>query len=179
MLSQALRLLLSAAAFLCLREIGIAQLTITPGTTLSAETANNPSAAGTFKKQPNGNLGAGNISKLSVRSLLYSGANTTILAHVMTWFGASNHMNVGYTSSDPAQIQKQVTDMLSRGISGVVLDWAGPERLLSINTVNEFRAESENRNGSFTFAVVEHVTSVVAYSQQNGCDVTQKVINDL
>src|SRR5205807_7145622 len=129
--------------------------------------------------QPNGNIGAGNISKLPVRSLLYSGSNTTILTHVVTWFGKSNHMNVGYTSSDPTQIHNQVSDMLSRGITGAVLDWDGPEASMSTNTVAGFRTEAENRNGSFSFAVVEDVNSVVAFAQQNGCDVTQKIILDL
>ncbi len=155
------------------------QTPVTPTTTLAAETANNTSASNTFQRQPNGNIGAGNISKLPVRALLYSGSTTTVLAHVMAWFGDSQHMDVGYTSSDAAQIHKQVSDMLSRGIGGVVLDWDGPQRSLSTNTVAGFRTEAETRNGTFTFAVIEDVESVVAYSQQNGCDVTQKIIDDL
>ena len=165
--------------FCCDASTVSAQLPITPNTTLSAETTNNTSSSSTFQRQPNGNLAPGNISKLPVRSLLYSGSTTTVLAHVMTWFGESNHMNVGYSSSDPTQIHNQVSDMLSRGISGAVLDWDGPEKSLSTATVSGFRTEAENRNGSFTFAVVEDVSSTVAYAQQNGCDVTQKVIADL
>ena len=167
------------AIFCCDAITGHAQLAITPNTTISAETANNTAASNTFQQQPNGNSGAGNISKLPVRPLLYSGSTTTVLAHVMTWFGESNHMNVGYASSDPSQIHTQVSDMLSRGINGAVLDWDGPEKSLSTATVSGFRTEAESRSGSFTFAVVEDVSSTVVYAQQNGCDVTQKVIADL
>ena len=180
MLFRSSHLRVCIIAVLCFSSIAaLAQLTITPNTTLAAESGNNTSASNTFRRQPNGNIGAGNISKLPVQSLLYSGSSTRILTHVVTWFGQSNHMDVGYTSSDPTQIHNQVTDMLSRGISGAVLDWDGPEASMSTSTVAAFRTEAESRNGSFTFAVVEDVSSVVAYAQQNGCDVTQKIIADL
>jgi len=58
-------------------------------------TANNTSAADSFLNQSNGNLGANNVSKVNVHSLLYPGATTKIFAHLMLWFGKSNHMNVG------------------------------------------------------------------------------------
>ena len=45
-------------------------------TTLTAETANNTSAADTFVGQPNGNVKAGNVSKVPIRTLLYSGATS-------------------------------------------------------------------------------------------------------
>src|ERR1051326_8827288 len=72
--------------------------TITPTTTLTAETANNTSAAPTLAAQPNGNAAPGNVSKQPVLGLLYSGANAPIYAHFMGWFGGTNHMNVGYQS---------------------------------------------------------------------------------
>jgi hypothetical protein len=54
-------------------------LKIVPTTTLQAETSNNTSAANTFKSQSNGNLAAGNASKLDIHSLLYPGASTKVL----------------------------------------------------------------------------------------------------
>ena len=75
---------------------------IIPTTTLKAETSNNTSAADTFTKQSNGNLGATNVSKVDIHSLLYSGANTKVIAHFMPWFGDKRHMDVGYDSHDPA-----------------------------------------------------------------------------
>jgi ABC-type xylose transport system substrate-binding protein len=34
-------------------------------------------------------------------------------------------MNVGYRSDDPAQVHRQIEDMISRGIDGVIIDWRG------------------------------------------------------
>src|SRR3954471_17636380 len=93
-----------------------AGVAVNPSTTLAAETANNTSAADSFQAQSNGNAGASNVSKMPIRSLLYPGATTKIYVHLMPWFGPSNHMNVGYESSSPAQVKRQVEDMLSRGI---------------------------------------------------------------
>jgi hypothetical protein len=101
-------------------------LVITPTTTLTAETGNNTSSANSYLTSTNGNLGAGNVSKVDIRKLLYPGATTNFYAHLMPWWGLSNHINIGYaykddeypqspTSLDP-QITKQVDDMLSRGI---------------------------------------------------------------
>ena len=92
-------------------------------TTLSAQTANNSSAANNFANQGNGNLGANNVSKVDIHSLLYTGANTKVLAQLLLWFGQSNHMNVGYNSNDPAQVKRQIEDMISRGIDGLIVDW--------------------------------------------------------
>ena len=99
---------------------------ITATTTMAAETGNNTSAAPTFQAQSNGNAAPGNVSKVATNSLLYNGSSTAIYAHFMPWFGVSYHMDVGYNSNDPAEVKAQVTDMLSRGISGVIIDWYGP-----------------------------------------------------
>src|SRR5579862_5349644 len=85
------------------------------------QTANNTSAANSFPSQSNGNLGANNVSKVNLHTLLYPGATTKILAQYLLWFGQSNHMNVGYNSNDATQVQRQVTDMISRGIDGVII----------------------------------------------------------
>src|SRR5581483_1582337 len=103
-----------------------ANLKIVPTTTLASQTSNNTSAANSFSSQSNGNLGAGNVSKVDIHSLLYPGASTKIYAHLVPWFGGSNHMNVGYSSTDPSQVRRQVEDMISRGIDGVIIDWYGP-----------------------------------------------------
>ena len=99
-----------------------------PTTTLAAETGNNTSAASSFSGQANGNAGAANVSKASIRSLLYGGATTKIYAHLLTWFGRSGHMNVGYRSDDPAQVHRQVEEMISRRIQGAILDSYGAPR---------------------------------------------------
>src|SRR6185437_2298802 len=94
-------------------------------TTLNAESANNTSAADSFTRQTNGNAGAGNVSKLPLRSLLYSGSSTKLYVTWLGWFGRADHMQVGYNSGDPAQVHRQVEDMLSRGIQGAIAAWYG------------------------------------------------------
>src|SRR5947199_7832778 len=113
------------ALFLLLSVTGVcvAGSSVVPTTTLAAQTANNTSAASSFPNQSNGNSAPGNASKVDVHSLLYAGATTKVYAHLMLWFGGTNHMNIGYNSTDPAQVHRQTTDMISPGIDGVVIDW--------------------------------------------------------
>jgi hypothetical protein len=110
-----------AIAFLVLSAFCAAQINITPTTTLAIETGNNTSAANSFLAQSNDNAGAGNVSKVSLRTLLYSGSTSKIYAQLLPWFGQPQHMSVGYNSDDPAQMTRQVSDMLSRGIQGAVI----------------------------------------------------------
>src|SRR6266516_1495067 len=97
------------AAVLLLFATGVcvAGTAIKPTTTLAAQTANNTSTAHSFVGQTNGNAGAGNVSKVDVHSLLYSGATAKVYAHLLLWFGGSNHMHVGYTSTDAGQLHSQ------------------------------------------------------------------------
>src|SRR5215831_119378 len=99
--------------------------TFNPTTKLSTETGNNTSAAAGFTGQSNGNIAGANISKVPVRSLLYPGSTAKIYAQFLPWFGFGDHVNVGYISTDIAEIKSQVTDMASRGIDGAIIDWYG------------------------------------------------------
>ena len=155
-----------------------AQLTITPTTTLSAETSNNTSASASFHAQTNGNAGAGNVSKSSIRSLLYPGSSTKIYAALMPWFGRTDHMSVGYTSSDPAQINRQISDMRSRGIQGAIIPWYGPEEAVNSTTAINFMQAAQSA-GNFEFSIMIDVGALLAYAQQNGCDTTTQLITDL
>lgn len=152
-------------------------------TTLTAETANNTSTANTSLSQSNGNLGAANISKAPVRNLLYPGATAKIYVHLMPWFGFPDHMNVGYASSDPPQVQKQVDDMLSRGVDGVIIDWFGQGTLNQefatySQVVQDFMQDAEQQP-SFHFAIMDDAGSLKACAGTAGCDITQTLINDL
>lgn len=158
---------------ICVSIPALAVLPINPTTTLTAETGNNTSTADTFVAQTNGNLGAGNVSKLPIRNLLYPGATTKIYAHWMPWFGPSNHMNVGYDSADPAQIKKQVEDMISRGIDGAIVDWYGPFSAHHNTATLNLMREAELHVG-FEFAVMEDVGAV-----RFAADPQQKLIDDL
>src|SRR6185312_10962615 len=100
-----------------------AQLVVRPTTTLAALTSNNTSASNSYSADISGNATPGNVSKLPLEGLLYPGSTTKIYAHYMGWFGSKDHISVGYRSDDPAQVRKQVEDMMSRGISGVIASW--------------------------------------------------------
>ena len=152
---------------------------IHPTTTLSAETSNNTSAADSFTQQTNGNAAAGNVSKLPIQSLLYAGSTTKIYAHLVGWFGQSNHMNVGYQSDDATQVHRQVTDMMDRGISGVIIDWNGPVSTTINNTAKLMKKEAESQNGRFQFAIMEDAGALSSAASTNHCDVTDQIIDDL
>ena len=153
-----------------------ATLQIKPTTTLAAQTSNNTSAANSFGSQSNGNLGKSNVSKLDVHSLLYPGANTQVFAHLMLWFGGSNHMNVGYNSADAQQVRKQILDMISRGIDGVIIDWYGPNNAVDQATT-AVMAEAEAHPG-FSFAIMVD-QGAIKYNSCSGCSPQQALVHDL
>src|ERR1700681_1048610 len=139
---------------------------VVPTTTLAAQTSNNTSTASGFTSQTNGNRGPGNISKVDVHSLLYAGATTKVYAALMMWWGQSSHINIGYSSTDPAQIKRQVEDMISRGIDGVIIAWYGPNNAIDQAT-KLLMAEAENHPG-FTFAImIDH--GAILWDSCAGC----------
>lgn len=155
----------------------------TPNTTLAAETGNNTSAAASFTAQSNGNIAGSNISKVPMRSLLYSGATAKIYAHFVPWFGFGDHMNVGYTSNDVAQVQKQVDDMVSRGFDGAVVDWYGrgtasPNFVFYDQATQDLMHDAEQHPG-FNFAIMEDVGALKTCAGTSGCNITQTMIADL
>jgi len=164
------------ALLVCASSVCVAGNSIQPTTTLTALTRNNTSAANTFNSQTNGNAGAGNISKVDVHSLLYGGATTKVYAHLMVWFGGSNHMNVGYSSTSATQVHNQITDMISRGIDGVIIDWYGQGNAEDQAT-QLVMAEAEKHPG-FTFAIMIDQGAIEWYSC-SGCTAQQALISDL
>jgi hypothetical protein len=48
-----------------------------------------------------------------------------VLAVYMAWFGEPNHINVGYSSHDPAVLGKQIDEARDLNISAFVVDWYG------------------------------------------------------
>jgi hypothetical protein len=108
--------------------------------------------------------------------LLYSGATTKIFAHMVLWFGQSNHMNIGYSSTNAAQVQNQINDMVSRGIDGVILDWYGPNNSMD-QAAQLIMAEAEKHPG-FTFAIMVDQGAIEWYSCA-GCSPQQAFIADL
>ena len=148
-------------------------------TTLQAETGNNTSAADSFLAQTNGNASAGNVSKLPLRSLLYSGSDTRIYATWLGWFGKKDHMSVGYNSADAGQVHRQVVDMISRGIQGAIAAWYGPANTTIDAATMLLKSEAEAHAGQFQFAIMEDVGALGSAAVNNGCDVTDQLISDL
>jgi hypothetical protein len=96
----------------------------------------------------------------------------------MPWFGWSNHYDVGYHSNDPAQVKAQVSDMLSRGIKGMIIDWYG-EGSNSDSTSLQVKREAESRNGQFEFAIMEDKGTTNLKSCSDTASCTSAVITDL
>ncbi len=150
-------------------------ITLTPTTTLRAETTNNTSAADSFRGEPNGNAPAANVSKAPLRSLLYDGADTHVWVRFMPWFGDKGHLDIGYRSDDRAQIRRQVTDMLSRGITGAIVDWYGPHQEFKNRTTQRLMQEAEAQN--LQFAISYDKGSLK--DCRGGCDQTGQMTSDL
>lgn len=165
-----------AVLSLCAATVAASTNYVVPTTTLAAQTANNTSAVSSFTSQTNGNVGAGNVSKVNIHSLLYAGATTKIYAHLMLWFGGTNHMNVGYSSTDATQIHRQIADMISRGINGVVLDWYGPNN--SIDQATQLVMAEAEKHPGFTFAIMVDA-GAIKWDSCKGCTPQQALISQL
>ena len=168
------RIQLAAVLLIAISGVSWASNYVVPTTTLAAQTANNTSASNGFASQSNGNLGANNVSKVDVHSLLYSNASTKVFAHLMLWFGTPDHMNVGYNSTDPAQVQRQITDMISRGIDGVVIDWYGPNNF--VDQATQAVMHEVEKHPGFTFAIMIDA-GAVARNSCGGCSPQNALIN--
>lgn len=146
-------------------------LTITPTTTLSAQTSNNTSTSNLFVALPNGDPTPGNVSKLPIRNLL-PGFTGKVLAHYMPWWGNTGHISIGYSSHDPAQAEAIVQDMISRGYDGLM--------------VTESNSTSWDQQGALTMfaAVQNHPGFLFAVSDNKGAysgasNVTARLLSNI
>jgi hypothetical protein len=85
---------------------------------------------------------------------MYPGSTTALYAHYMPWFGTSSHMNIGYDTADPNQSARQINDMISRGIQGVIVDWYGRNFAHEDQSTIAMFNESQKHSG-FKFAIME------------------------
>jgi hypothetical protein len=143
-------------------------------TTFTQETSNNTSAAPAFPAQANGNAAGRNISKLPTRSLLYPGSTTKLIAHLEPWWGSSHHIDIGYSSQDPSQVHRQVVDMITRGLDGVVADWYGSDSYEALG-LKLLMAEAETHPG-FVFFVEVDKGAIEWGSCYPSCNATSAVI---
>ncbi len=156
--------------------------------TLAAETGDN-TAVGTFPTHDNGNVVAGNVSKIDTHSLLYPGATTKIYAHLLPWFCTTSdggnpprcngHVLTGYNSNDAAEVKKQVDDMVSRGMQGTIIDWYGPYATSEDAATMKVMAEAQSRSPLFEFAIMEDKGAVSNCVTHTGHSNTQCTIDDL
>lgn len=127
----------------------------------------------------NGNTAPSHVSKLPIRSLLYPGANTKIYARVVSFFNQnSKHVDIGYRSDDRDQVRRQIEDMISRGIDGVVVDWYGTQRPEHAEVPVVFRKEAEDHPG-FIFAISEDHGAIKKCKDAGNCDFNRLLIEDL
>ena len=152
-----------------------------PTTTLAAETANNTSAAPTFTLSSNNNATPGNVSQVNVHNLLYPGSTAKVYAHYLGWWmlTGGSHIHIGYDSATAAQAHAQISDMMNRGIDGLIVDWYGAGNTHIDQATQFIKLDAETRGGTFTFAIMEDQGAVRTCAYTAGCDVTQAVINDL
>ncbi len=140
---------------------------------VASQTANNTSASSNFQSQANGNLGANNVSKVDVHSLLYPGTTTKVYAQLLLWFGQSDHIDVGYNSADPEQVRRQISDMISRGIDGVIIDWYGPNN--SIDQATQVVMHEVEKHPGFTFSIMVDAGAIGGNSC-SGCTPAQTLV---
>ncbi len=60
---------------------------------------------------------------------------TRILADYQPWFGDREHINVGYSTQDPAVLRKQIQKAKSMGIYAFAVDWYGQRRPFEDNAM--------------------------------------------
>jgi len=142
---------------------------------VTCENVNNTSANSAYHGD-SGNALPGNVSKLPIRSLLYSGSTTRIFVRYMPWFGDQHHRDVGYRSDDAQEVHRQVEDMASRGIQGAIIDWYGPKASLKNESAMLLMREAEAQN--FEFAISEDA-GAMGDCMKRHCDINALLISDL
>lgn len=68
--------------------------------------------------------------------------------------------------------------MISRGISGVIIDWYGPNATQENASSLAMVQEAQFRNGAFQFAIIEDAGAIKNCANTSGCDLTGALIND-
>ncbi len=160
---------------------------IVPNTTLTAETTNNTSAANSFpgceittvtngQCVDNGDLKASNISKVDVHNLLSpSQQGAKIYTTYIPYWVHGTHPNIGYSSQDPNQVTREITDLTSRGFDGVIVDWYGPGSYEEGAT--EVLKTQMEQQSTLSFALMIDQGAIEWFSCYPSCSATQAVLN--
>jgi hypothetical protein len=160
---------------------------IVPNTTLTAETTNNTSAADSFpgcetttvtngQCIDNGNLKASNVSKVDVHTMLSpSQQGAKIYTTYIPYWVHGSHPNIGYSSQDPNQVTREMTDLVSRGFDGVLIDWYGPGSFEE-GASEILKTQMEQQN-TLRFAMMIDQGAIKWFSCYPNCSATTAVLN--
>ena len=98
------------------------------------------------------------------------GKSPEVLALYEGWFGYPKHISVGYSSHDPAVIQRQIHQAKAMGISAFVVDWFGDRDPYIDTSYSQMQ----------TVAAKSHFHVAMMYEEPKGQDgATDEVIADL
>jgi hypothetical protein len=168
-----------AISFLSLTLASYGQDSVGQVTTYSALTSRNTSAALAPNVQTVTGAPSENVSKIPITSLLPSASSTRVFVHLDVWFGSATHENVGYSSTNANQVQQQVADILSRGVSGVIVNWHGPSDFTDQAAQLVMRQAADTPSGTFEFALEEDAQALAQCAATASCDIAGKVVSDL
>ncbi len=120
-----------------------------------------------------------NVSRVSIRSLMYSGSNTFMFAHYQPWFyqGNTKKIATGYNSNNTYTVAQQINDMTARGFKGVVIDWygqyGGDQSGYDDGTTLKIQSNLTPKCGTttcpFYFALMEDKGALSYYTGTNAC----------
>jgi Bacterial Ig domain len=167
--------LIVVTAALAASGLGQIPVNLTPTTTVAKETQNNTSASGTYSN-PSVGTTIGNVSKLPLVQML-PGFHGKIYASVVLFWGSSNHINVGYNAADPAQVDRQIQDIISRGMNGAILDWYGAGSFQE--TAAEVWRQEVAKYPGFEFAIQEDQNSHTLKACSTSSCAQKALISDL
>lgn len=167
--------LVMLSAALAVASLAQIPVNLTPTTTVAQQTQNNTSASGTYSN-PSVGTTIGNVSKLPVGQLL-PGFHGKVYASVVLFWGSSKHINVGYSAADPAQVDRQIQDILSRGMNGAILDWYGAGSYQE--TAAEVWKQEVAKFPGFEFAIQEDQNSHTLKACSTSSCAQKALISDL
>ena len=160
---------------------------IIPTTTLTTETSNNTAAANSFpgceittvtngQCVDNGDLKASNVSKVDLHTLLGpSQQHAKIYTTYIPYWVHGTHPNIGYSSQDPNQVAKEITDLTSRGFDGVLVDWYGPGSYEE-GATEVLKPQLEQQN-TLSFALMIDQGAIEWFSCYPNCSATQALLD--
>lgn len=87
--------------------------------------------------------GADHIQPLRYKA---TGSSPEVLAVYEAWFGHPRHISIGYSSHDPAVVDRQIHQAQGMGISGFVVDWYGSREPFIDQSYALMQAEAAKNN---------------------------------